>query len=478
MNIIDSLRNNVKKYPSKIGFIDEENKVTFQEMLDCVEEFSSSELFKNKNQTVGLILENSIEDIIAYLGIINSGKIVHIIPPNITEKNFINQINSSNPYIVICSEKNRINFSNFDIKDLTIHTNEEIIAKSIVQEKIPDINKIAYLIYTSGTTSEPKGVPISHEMIEFTTKNIVKVLEYSKNDIDLTPLPLYHSFGLGCLHTSIYVGSTFVLLKNSNNLENVLNSLKKYNTTTLAVVPATLTKFLKFEKQYLDEKFSNIRLIITNSTSIPKETVNDFKPIIKNRKLATYYGLTEASRSTFMIFNENSKLDESVGKSAPGVKIKIKKFDKKLKIGEIIIQGKNVIKNYWDNPTADKNLENGWLQTNDIGYLDNDENLFLVGRNDDLINIGGEKVIPSEIEEIIKQIPEIEDVVAFGIDNEIFGKIIKVNIIKKKNSNVHKTKILSYCLKNLEKFKIPSKIEFVEKIPKNEYGKVKRSMLK
>jgi long-chain acyl-CoA synthetase len=334
------------------------------------------------------------------------------------------------------------------------------------------------LIYTSGTTSEPKGVPISQEMIEFTTKNIVKVLGYSKNDIDLTPLPLYHSFGLGCLHTSIYVGSTFVLLKNSNNLKNVLNSLKKYNATTLAVVPATLTKFLKFENQYLHEKFSNIKLIITNSTSIPKETVNDFKQIIKNRKLATYYGLTEASRSTFMIFNENSKLDESVGKSAPGVKIKIKKLDKKLDVGEIIIQGENVIKNYWKNPTADKNLENGWLQTNDIGYLDNDENLFLVGRNDDVINIGGEKVIPNEIEEIIKQIPEIEDVVAFGINNEIFGKTIKVNIIKKKNSKLDKIKILSYCLKNLEKFKIPSKIEFVEKIPKNEYGKVKRSMLK
>ena len=289
MNIIDSLRNNAEKYPSKIGFIDEETKITFQEMLNCVEEFSSSELFKNKNETVGLILENSIQDIIAYLGIINSGKIVHIIPPNITKKNFINQINSSNPNFIVCSEKNRINFSNFDNKDITIHTNEEIISKSTFQQKIPNINKIAYLIYTSGTTSEPKGVPISQEMIEFTTKNIVKVLGYSKNDIDLTPLPLYHSFGLGCLHTSIYVGSTFVLLKNSNNLENVLNSLKKYNATTLAVVPATLTKFLKFENQYLHEKFLNIKLIITNSTSIPKETVNDFKQIIKNRKLATYY---------------------------------------------------------------------------------------------------------------------------------------------------------------------------------------------
>ena len=110
--------------------------------------------------------------------------------------------------------------------------------------------------------------------------------------------------------------------------------------------------------------------------------------------------------------------------------------------------------------------------------MDSDENLFLVGRNDDIINIGGEKVIPSEIEEIIKQIPEIEDVVAFGIDNKFFGKTIKVNIIKKKNSNLEKIKILSYCLKNLEKFKIPSKIEFVDKIPKNEYGKVKRSILK
>ena len=478
MNIIDLLRNNAEKYPAKIGFIDEENGITFQKMLKSVEKFSSSELLKNKNQTIGLILENSIEGIIAYLGIINSGKIVHIIPPNITEKNFINQIKSSKPSVIICSEKNQTNFSNFNHKDVPIYTNEEIISKSTIQEKIPDINKIAYLIYTSGTTSEPKGVPISHEMIEFTTKNIVKILGYSKNDIDLTPLPLYHSFGLGCLHTSIYVGSTFVLLKNTNNLENILNSLKKFNATTLAAVPATLTKLLRFENHYLKEKFSNIRLVITNSTSIPKNTVNDLKIILENRKLATYYGLTEASRSTFMIFNENSKLDESVGKPAPGVKIKIKKIDKKLEIGEIFVQGKNVIKNYWDNSIADKNLEDGWLQTNDIGYFDNDENLFLVGRNDDVINIGGEKVIPSEIEEIIKQIPEIEDAVAFGIDNKIFGKTIKVNVIKKKNSNLEKIKILSYCLKNLEKFKIPSKIEFVDKIPKNEYGKVKRSILK
>ena len=317
MNIIDLLRNNVKKYPSKIGFIDEEKEITFQNMLKNVEIFSSSKLFQNKNEVVGLILDNSIEDIIAYLGIIHSGKIVHIIPPKITEKNFINQIQSSKPSTIICSEKNKINFLNFDTKNIPIYTHKEVILKLANKVKNQKINKVAYLIYTSGTTSKPKGVPISHEMIEFTTKNIVKILGYSKKDIDLTPLPLYHSFGLGCLHTSIFVGSTFVILKNANNLENILNSLKKFNATTLAAVPATLTKFLNFEKLFLEEKFSNIRLIITNSTLIPKDTVNNFKTVIKNRKLATYYGLTEASRSTFMIFNENSSLDTSVGKPAP-----------------------------------------------------------------------------------------------------------------------------------------------------------------
>ena len=118
-------------------------------------------------------------------------------------------------------------------------------------------------------------------MTKFTTKNIVNVLGYSNMDVDIMPLPLHHSFGLGCLHTSIHVGSTMVLLKNANDLESVLKSLKKFKATTLAVVPATLTKFLKFDIDSLNDYFSNIRLIITNSTQIPINTVKEFKQILK-----------------------------------------------------------------------------------------------------------------------------------------------------------------------------------------------------
>jgi len=479
MNIINHLKNNVEKYPTKVGFVDEENSCTFQEMYKQVEKFSRSQLLSNNKKVISLISENSLSFIVAYLGIINSGKIVHLIPSNISEKNFLNQIESADPGMIICPDNAIINIKNLNSSKVPVFEFSKIISKIIENKETTEINEIAYLIYTSGTTAEPKGVPISHDMIEFTTKNIIKILGYSNADIDVLPLPLYHSFGLGCLHTSIHVGSTLILLKNANNLEHILKSLKKFNATTLAAVPSTLTKFLKIEKISLNNYFSNIRLIITNSTSIPKNTITEFKGILEKGNLATYYGLTEASRSTFMIFDKNSNHDMSVGKVSPGVEIKINNQDEnKLKLGDIWIKGKNVIKQYWNNTIADKKMKDGWLQTGDVGYFDDNEFLFLKGRNDDVINIGGEKVIPYEIEDVIKQISGIEDVVVFGINHEIFGQIIKVNIIKKKNSDLDKSKILSHCIKNLEKFKMPSKIEFVNSFPKNEYGKVKRFMLK
>ena len=479
MNLIDFLKKNVENHGDKIAVIDNEREITFIELYEKVERFSNNIKILNQEEIISLISENSISFIIAYLGIINSGKIVHLISPEISEINLFNQLKSSKSKNIICNQLMKKKILNFNSIKTTIFDIEEILLKHNNKEIESDLNKLAYLIYTSGTTSEPKGVTVSHSMIEFTTKNIVKVLSYSNSDIDLLPLPLNHSFGLGCIHTSLYVGSTLVLLKNASNLEEILESLKKYKITTLAAIPATLTKILNFENKKLEDYFSEIRLIITNSTAIPKKTVIQFKEILKKGNLATYYGLTEASRSTFMVFDKNNQREESVGKCSPNVEIKIvNKEENNLKLGDIFIKGENVIKKYWNNVEADKNIFENWLKTGDTGYFDNEGYLFLKGRSDEIINVGGEKVMPIEIEQTIKNIPGVEDAVAFGVEHEIFGQTIKLNIIKSKNSDIDKAQILSYCIKNLERFKIPSKIDFVEKIPKTDYGKVKRFMLK
>jgi len=475
MNIINFLENCVEKYPTKTALVDEERDLTFQQLYQEVQNFSSRIAFLNKN-VISLIAENSLSFIIGYLGIINSGKIAHLIPPEISEFNLLNQIRSADSEAIICSNTAKKKILNYTSIKIPLFEFSEIKSQSASYGNNFKVNDLAYLIYTSGTTSEPKGVAISHAMTEFTTKNIVKELGYSNSDVDVLPLPMYHSFGLGCFHTSLCVGSTLVLLKNANNLEYVLESLKKHNATTLAAIPATLTKFLKFDKNILENYFTNIRLVVTNSTLIPKNTVQNFKQILKKGRLATYYGLTEASRSTFMIFDKNNRREESVGRAAPGVEIKI--VNENNNDGEILIKGNNVIKKYWNNVKNDKNIVDGWLQTGDIGYFDKEGYLFLKGRNDDIINVGGEKITPYEIEEVVKQIPGVEDVAVFGIEHEIFGQVVKLNVVKSKNSDLDKSKILTHCMKNLEKFKIPSKIDFVESLPKTDYGKVKRFMLK
>ena len=473
MNIINYLENNSKEHPEKNAIIFENEKISYKELYDRVQIFSLA-VSELDREVISLISENSISFIIAYFGIIKSGQIVHIVPPEISEINLDNQLKSANSQLIICSDKAFDNISKYSKIKTQILKFSEIKSPSKTDKVSLKENQIAHLIFTSGTTSIPKGVEISHAMLEFTTKNIVDVLGHTSSDIDILPLPLYHSFGLGCVYTSITVGSTIILHKDASNLQNLLNSIKKFNATTFAAIPATLTKFLKFENADLKDNFSNIRLIITNSTAIPKNTIQSFREILVNGNLATYYGLTEASRSTFMIFQEDSSRDDSVGRAAPGVSIIIDENSN----GEILIKGKNVISKYWENENADKNIVDGWLRTGDIGFLDNENYLFLKGRNDDIINIGGEKVSPFEIEEVVKQIPEVKDVAAFGIENEVFGQVIKLHVVKSNESNLDKSKILIHCIKNLEKFKIPTKIDFVEKIPKTSYGKVKRFMLK
>ncbi|MEW6044640.1 MAG: class I adenylate-forming enzyme family protein [Thermoproteota archaeon] len=479
MSVIKFLEKCVEKHPTKLAVVDDDRCLTFRELYQKVQNFSSAISTLNKKNVLSLSSENSISFIVAYLGIINSGKIAHLLQPEISENNLLKQTRSSDSGAIICSEVVKKNLAKYSSIKIPILQFNEISSEANQGKTDFVTNDFAYLIYTSGTTAEPKGVAISHTMIEFTTKNIVNVLRYSDSDIDILPLPLYHSFGLGCFHTSLCVGSTLVLLKNANDLEQVLKSLKRHHATTLAATPATLTKFLKFDRKVLEEYFTNIRLIITNSTPIPKNTVQSFKKILKNGHLATYYGLTEASRSTFMIFDETNDREESVGRVAPGVQIRIinEKQDQS-KLGEIWIKGNNVIKKYWNNTEANKNIVEGWLRTGDVGYFDDQNYLFLKGRIDDIINVGGEKVTPYEIEEVVKQISGVEDVAAFGIPHEIFGQVIKLNVIKSKDSDLDKSKILAHCIKNLEKFKIPTKIDFVESIPKTDYGKVKRFMLK
>ena len=474
-NLIDSIEEHARNNPSKNAIITKNDKLTFNELSRRSSLFANSLKEFSTDSIISLFFDNSINFVISYIGTLKAGLTAHILSPHISESFFNFQINSSNSQLVVAGNKEFDILQNINTS-IKIKKFDHMVSTSKFFPKEIHSSHFAHLLYTSGTTSEPKGVAITHSNLIFTTQNIVSVLDYDSSDVSLLPLPLHHSFGLGCLNTSLYSGGQLVLLNNASELSYILQAIKKFNITTFAAVPATLIKLLKFHYNEVKKEFPNLRLIITNSTSIPPKTVLEFKRLLRNGHIATYYGLTEASRSSFMIFEKNLEKDESVGKPAPKVKIKIENMTNN--IGEIWIKGPNVIKQYWNNPEADQNIVNGWLKTGDLGYFDNDNFLYLAGRLDDVINVGGEKVFPEHVERIIKKMSNIEEVVVVGQKHEIFGQTVKAFVKLSSNCTLKKSDILSFCIKNLEKYMVPTKIEFVNEFPLTEYGKIKRFMLK
>ena len=472
--VADFLNNSYRAHPDKIAVIDNNSKLTYSKLNQEVNDFSSFFNKFPKNSVISLLFDNTHEFVISYLGVINSGCIAHLIPTGISQKNLMDQISSAKPKLVLSSENHFSKIAEIESKSIEKLRFSEV-RKTNYEERKPNPTDYAYLIYTSGTTSSPKGVPITHSNCVFTTKNIVKTLQYSSNDIDILPLPLSHSFGLGCLHTSLYVGSTLVLHQ-SMDIPQILNSIKKHNASTLAAVPPTLSKIVSNNLEDVLNSLSKLRLIITNSMFFPPETIQKLKKILNDGKVATYYGLTEASRSTFMIFDSNEKI-ESVGKPSDGISLKLVSSNDESLIGEIWIKGKNVIEKYW-NEEYKENFNDGWLKTGDLGRVDDDGYLYILGRVDELINISGEKVYPQEIERAVKVLSGIDDAVAVPMKHEVFGEVVKLFVKKSVKSDVSKTDILTHCIKNLERFKVPAKIEFVEDFPRTNYGKIKRFMLK
>jgi long-chain acyl-CoA synthetase len=472
-NLIGIIEHYSKSNPTKIAIITKNQTLTFQELNKQSSLFANSLKNFSKNSIISLMFENSTNFVISYIGTLKAGLIAHILSSTTSEKNILFQINSANSKLLVTENNEFDNLKNIKLPIKIIKFDEQISKSETITRDI-SINDYAHLLYTSGTTSEPKGVPITHSNLICTLKNIVSVLGYSSSDVSLSPLPLHHSFGLGCLNASLFSGGQIILLNNASDLSDVLQTIKKFKVTIFSAVPATLIKLLKFYKNDIKIEFKDLRLIMTNSTSIPSETVLEYKKILKDGHLATYYGLTEASRSTFMIFKNKLDKDSSVGKPAPHIEIKIE--NKNHNIGEIWIKGPNVINHYWNN-IGNQNFDNGWIKTGDLGYFDKDGFLYLSGRLDDVINVGGEKVFPEYVESIIKKMNEIEEVVIVGQKHEVFGQTVKAFVKLNPHSTLKKSDILSFCIKNLEKFMVPTKIEIKNEIPKTDYGKIKRFIL-
>ncbi len=482
--VVDLLERSARLFPKKIALIYEDKKYSYEYLSKESSRISGNLNSKvRKSQVVGLLVSNSPEFIINYFAILKSGSIALLLGSNISDDNFKFQIKNTSAKILITEGK-------YIAKTKRVRLFNKITILDAFDKSEPDrpFKKCAMngddtstIIFTSGATAEPKGAKLKHRNVVSATMNIVEYLKLNHNDIDVNISPLSHSFGLGHIHCIFAVGGTVILFRDAINIRAVMEAIIKYKATTFAAVPAILKLMLKYYRNHLEDCDKFLRMVQTNTSHLEHGLIKGMLKVLPTTQFCYYYGLTEASRSTFITFNDLPKKIDSVGKPIGDIRIKI--VDERdhpvpsLNVGEVCIKGKNVINEYWDNPKASSSIKHGWLYTQDLGYVDNDGYLYFKGRKNDTINVSGEKVFPEEVESVIRQIPEVADVAVIGMYDRLLGQAVRA-YIQPKVKNFDKKIIIDHCRKKLESYKIPRSIKIINVIPRTENGKLRREFLR
>ena len=348
--------------------------------------------------------------------------------------------------------------------------------------QLPEENDEGLVLHTSGTTSRPKIVPLTNKNIYSSTENISKSLNLSEADHCLNIMPLFHIHGLiAILAASIRSGAS-ICASNGFNALKFLELAKSEKITWYSGVPTMHQAILlRAEKNLELAKNLNLRLIRSSSASLPPAVFEKLNSVF-GCSVIEAYGMTEATHQ--MTSNPLPPKKQKPGfvgiPAGPEVCI----MDEKDKIldqgetGEVCIKGDNVTLGYDNNPEANKSsFTNGWFRTGDQGYFDQNGYLKISGRLKEIINKGGEKISPLEVDNVLMDHPLIEQAVCFGYEDKMLGEDIAAAIIVKEGKNCSETDVKTYAQEKLAKFKIPKKIFFVNEIPKGATGKLQRNVL-
>ena len=345
--------------------------------------------------------------------------------------------------------------------------------------KNPNDYDEALVLHTSGTTSRPKIVPLSNLNIFTSAVNISKSLKLTADDHCLNIMPLFHIHGLiAVLSASAKVGAS-VCASNGFNALKFLDLAETQNITWYSGVPTMHQAILLRAQKNLDKaKKLNLRFIRSSSASLPPAIFEQLNNIFQTPVIEAY-GMTEATHQ--MASNPLPPAIQKPGlvgmPAGPEICIMNDKNEKlsQGEIGEICIKGDNVTNGYENNPEANKqSFVNDWFRTGDEGFFDEDGYLKISGRLKEIINKGGEKISPLEVDNILMDFPPIDQALCFGYKDKMLGEDIAVAIKLKENKSCTEDDIKSYANEKLAKFKIPKKIFIVEDIPKGATGKLQR----
>ncbi len=348
--------------------------------------------------------------------------------------------------------------------------------------KVSPQEDLSVLVYTSGTTGKPKGAMLTHSNMFAAITAAHAAFPVSAEDRLLGALPLCHIYGLTVVMLgTLHKGGSLALIEKFE----VIPALKTIEEEKVTVLPAVPTMYQYMIMHLEKEKFdlSSLRLCLAGGAPLSKTMYESLSRFVA-APLVEGYGLTEVSCVATLNPVNGKNVQGSVGPAIPNVTVGI--FDKEgnllppgsQNVGEIAIKGPNVMRGYYRSPekTAEV-LKDGWFFTGDLGYLDADSYLWIVGRAKELIIRGGQNIYPREVENVIAKLQGVLDVAVIGVPEPIMGERVKACIVLDKDAKVTAEEVRDFCQKRLADYKVPRVVEFIETMPRNSTGKILKSQL-
>jgi acyl-CoA synthetase (AMP-forming)/AMP-acid ligase II len=346
----------------------------------------------------------------------------------------------------------------------------------------PAMDDIALILHTSGSTGRPKRVPLSHANLTISAQNVARHYQLTKDDASLCVMPLFHVHGLvASTLATLATGGTVVVPAKFSPL-SFWRVARDYGVTWYSAVP-TLHQLLLARVQPGDAKpagAEKLRFIRSCSASLPPQVMHDLEAAFGAPVLEAY-GMTEASHQ--MSSNPLPPGDRLPGSVGRGTDVLVSIMDtqgnhlKPGEHGEVVIKGPNVTRGYENNPEANaSSFTDGWFRTGDQGFLNDAGYLTLVGRLKELINRGGEKISPREIDEVLLAHPAVAEAVAFGVVHPTWGEEVAAAVVLRE-AGATEADLLAYCKERLADFKRPKHIHITQTIPRTATGKIQRRIV-
>lgn len=489
----DIVRRSASRYPEKTAFIQGDLKWTYREVDEMCNQFAQF-LLENglkKGDTIATICTNSLDSIIVTYGIAKAGLIWVPINPGISfeEKKYIlNQVKAK----LIIGDK-RLLVGHLDVYKEFARTIQlagsyeefyQLFKEYPMEEPMVDImdRDPAQIMYTSGTTGNPKGVMISHLAVYIASLGNIIEMGLKASDVATVLMPSFHCAQHTFTTSFLNIGATSVIF-NGFDAEGLLKSVQDKKITWMFMLPMMYRGVL-YHPNFKNYDISSLRSCMYAMAPMDRPTLEKlikafdadfalgtgqtemypstlmFKPEEQLRRSGSYWGVSS-------IINDTAVMDEE-GNILP-----------KGKVGEIVHRGPNVMNGYFQGDEETKaSREHDWHHTGDLGYWDEDGQLLFVDRKKDLIKTGGENVASIRVEQVLLMHEKVGNAVAIGLPHSHWVEAVTAFIVPKENTHVTEGELLEHCKEHLGKFQVPKSVVLVEELPMTTTGKIQKHVLR